>query len=213
MDDVIIKKLNDFFTRFDFKELNKGDVLIQAYENPRGIYYLEEGNIKMYFISKDGEEVILNIFKPFAFFPMSWAINSTPNIYYFEATTKVKVRVALKDEVLEFIKDNPDILFNLLSRVYKGTDGILERMTYLMSGDAYSRLIAELIIESKRFGEKKDDQVKLKISETDLASETGMTRETVSRQLKKLKDENLITFKNKALIINDIKKLENKLIH
>ena len=81
-----------------------------------------------------------------------------------------------------------------------------------MSGSAYERLIAELIIIAKRFGEKKDSQITIQTSERDLASQIGMTRETVSREIKKLRAVGLISFNKKHLIIKDIKKLEGELL-
>jgi CRP-like cAMP-binding protein len=207
MESVILKKLQLFFSAYKSREFKQGEMLITAYEDPKGVFFLEEGTVKMYFISKDGEEVVLNIFKPFTFFPMSWAINSTPNTYFYEAITKAKTRFTRRTEVIKFLKENPDILYDLLSRVYNGTDGILERMSYLMTGNGYSRLVTELIILAKRFGMKKGRKIKIIIAEKDLAADTGMTRETISRELKKLKDKGLITLKNKELVINDLNKL------
>ena len=46
----------------------------------------------------------------------------------------------------------------------------------------------ELIIESRRFGEKlRDGSIKLTVNEQDLAARAGMTRETVSREIQRLK--------------------------
>jgi CRP-like cAMP-binding protein len=82
-----------------------------------------------------------------------------------------------------------------------------------MSGEAYSRLVVELILEAKRFGSKpKNKKVRLRISESTLSEETGLTRETVSREMKKLKDKNLITLKRKKIIINNIDNLSEELL-
>lgn len=179
--------------------------MIRADDDPPGIFYLKKGYVREYAISKKGDELVVNIFKPFSFFSMSWAINNTPNMYFFEAVTDLGVWRVPKDKALEFIKANPDVLYDLLSRVYKGTDGILTRMTYLMAGNAYARLITELIIYARRFGNP------INISEKDLAASSGMTRETVSREIKKLKDKKLITFQKGKLLIKDISGLEEEL--
>jgi len=50
-----------------------------------------------------------------------------------------------------------------MSRVYTGTDGILMRMAYLMSGEAYSRVVTELLIAAKRFGRQDGETVKLRL--------------------------------------------------
>lgn len=205
MDSKISEKLEAFFTKFKHQIYKKGEILIRADDDPPGIFYLKKGYVKQYAISKKGDELVVNIFKPIAFFPMSWAINNTKNIYFFEAVTDVEVYKAPKEKVLEFVKNNTDVLFDLLGRVYKGTDGILTRMMYLMAGNAYARLIAELIILAKRFGNP------LHISEIDLAERAGMSRETVSREMKILKSKNLVAFKRGVLGIKDIQEFENEL--
>lgn len=210
MDRAINEKIDTFFSQFKRQTYKKGEILVRADDDPAGVFYLKAGMVKEYAISKKGEEVVVNIFKPSAFFPMSWAINDTPNVYYFEAATEAEVFRVPKEKVLAFVTNNPDILYNLLSRVYKGTDGLLTRMVYLMGGSAYDRLIAELLIQAKRFGGK-TTKVVLPISETDLATQSGMTRETISRAMKILKDKGLIVFARNRLVIHDPGKLEEEL--
>jgi CRP/FNR family transcriptional regulator, cyclic AMP receptor protein len=166
----------------------------------------------MYLISRNGDEIVLNLFKPVAFFPMSWGINDSKNPYYFEAMDAVTVRRASKDQVLEFIKGNPDVIFDLLARVYRGLDGVLTRMAYLMAGNAYTRLITELIIIAKRFGTVGTEGIRFSITEKDLSASTGMTRETVSREIKILKEKGLVTFQKNTLYISRIEELENELM-
>lgn len=211
MDIAITEKIDAFFVRLKLQVYKKGEILIRADDDPAGIFYLKKGLVKEYAISKKGDELVVNIFKPFTFFPMSWAINDTPNIYYFEAMSDVEVFRAPKEQVVAFVKNNPDILYNLLSRVYKGTDGLFLRMAYLMSGNAYDRLLTELIIYAKRFG-KKSQSVELTISEQELAAQAGLTRETVSREMKHLKEKALVVFEKNVLILKDVARLEDELM-
>jgi CRP-like cAMP-binding protein len=167
----------------------------------------------MYSISSQGEELSINIYKPTSFFPMAWVLNDTISHFYFETVTPVTIYRAPKEEFLVFLKTHPDVLFNLVQRIYKGLDGYFTRMEYLMSGNAEARLITELIIYAKRFGQKTDKgiEVNFQLTEKDLASQTGITRETVSRQLSKLKEKGLIEFKKKTLTVKDLSMLEEEL--
>lgn len=212
MDESIKKQLEAFFSGYREQSYRKGEILVRADENPSGIFFLEEGTIKEYAISRKGEELIVNIFKPHAFFPMSWAINETRNRYFFEALGPVTLRKAPREEVIAFLKREPDVMFDLLSRLYRGTDGLLTRMVYLMSGSAYARLITELLITAKRFGERKaNDSIVSILSETDLAMRAGLTRETVSREMKLLKDKGLVEIRRNEIVVPDLAKLEEEL--
>lgn len=213
MDKDVSKKVEDFFTQFKKQTFRKGEILIRVDDDPAGIYYLTEGIVKKYAISNKGEELTVNIFKPFAFFPMSWAVNLSPNTFFYEAATAVTVWRAPREEVVKFVKENPDVLYDLLQRVYRGTDGMTQRLFYLMAGSAYTRLLIELIIHIKRFGTKdeKTGTISVTISEKDLAAQAGMTRETVSREMKKLKNRELLTFANGKLTVANIEVLEAEL--
>ena len=83
------KKVSNFFKKYKQQKYKKGEILIRADEDPSGIFYIIEGKVKEYAISKKGEEIIVNIFKPHTFFPMSWAINNTKNQYYYETISEV----------------------------------------------------------------------------------------------------------------------------
>ena len=166
MDQTVQIKVDGFFRKYKKHSYKKGEMLIRADDEPQGTMYLTRGRVKAYSISRKGEEVIVNIFKEGSFFPMSWAVTDSPNTYFYEALTEVELWRAPKNDVVVFLRTEPDVLFDLLRRVFIGVDGILQRMSYLMGEDAYTRLIAELVITAKRFGEKTEEgAVELKISE------------------------------------------------
>lgn len=206
--------LDKFFSKYKLLKYRKGEILIRADDTPSGIFLLKEGVVKQYAISSNGEELVLNIYKPISIFPMASAINNTLPHHYFEAMTPVLVWKAPLKETLEFIKKEPEILLDLLSRIYKGLEGYFLRMEYLMSGSAKVRLITELLIYAKRFGEKlgSSTYINLKLTEKDLASQSGIARETVSREIQKLKEKGLLTYQKRTVVINDLQKLEEELV-
>lgn len=212
-DEAVAQKLDQFFSQFKHLIFKKGEILIRADDDPAGIFYLKKGTVRQYAISKDGEEQTLNLYKPISFFPLMWAVNSTPNTYYFEAVSEVEICRAPKDQVISFIKQEPDILYDLVSRLYRGMHGLLSRIEYLQSGDAYAKVVFALLNYSLRFGEQKEDKgVELSITHRELASLTGLTKETISRECTKLEGRGLIKNSNHRVLIKDIKKLEGELL-
>ncbi|HSA83966.1 MAG TPA: Crp/Fnr family transcriptional regulator [Patescibacteria group bacterium] len=208
MEKSVQEKVHSFFQTFPKKAYKKNEIIIYAQDIPQSIFYLTKGVVKEYFLSQKGEEVVVNSFKPGAFFPMSFAINKVPTTFSFEAELAVEVYQAPADVVLDFVKKQPDVLYDLLRRVFLGTDGLLLRMAYLMAGNAKQRLITELLIYAKRFGRKSNAKIEIVISEKDLASQAGLTRETISRELKQLKERGLAEFSQGIITIPDLTKLE-----
>ena len=212
MNPIVTEKLEAFFTKYKHQTYKKGEILIRADDDPSGIFYLKKGIVRQYTISKDGEEQTLNLYKPPAFFPLMWAINNTPNTYYFEAVTDAEIYRAPKDKTLEFLKSEPEIMYDLISRLYRGMHGLLSRIEYLQSGDAYTKVIFALLNASYRFGEKKDgSRVEISITHREISSLTGLTKETISRESAKLEKKELIINTNHLVIIKDIHMLENEL--
>lgn len=210
MDEVVHQKIKNFFYQFHRHNLKKGEVFVQAGDPPSGVYYLEKGLVKQYTVSLKGDEQVLNVFKPFSFFPMSWAITESVNPYFFEAIEDSTVLIAPGDKTVAFIKNNSDVLFDLLSRVFIGIEGVQRRISQLMSGTAYTRLITELIISARRYSTS-SSQISLKISEKELANLTGLTRETISREIKILKDKKLVKVKQSKIEIPDLLQLQFEL--
>lgn len=205
-------KVDNFFKPYKKQHYDKGYILIYAGHEPPGVFQLLSGQVREYDITEQGDEVVVNVFKPPAFFPMSWAINNTANQYFFEAASPIAVRRAPADESVEFLKTNPDVMFNLLSRLYSGTDGLLRRMAHLMGGNAESRLIFELVIQCQRFGKlQPDGSYFIKLSESELAKRAGLSRETVSRQLTKVSKRHSVSISRDGFMIKDLAALENTL--
>ena len=205
MDKIVANKIERFFSQYTLRKFPKGHILIFNGDPVEYIFYIESGVVKQYDISQKGDEIMLNIFKPPAFFPMSHAINGGESPYTYEAKTELQLRQAPSKEAVQFLKENPDVLFDLLSRVYKGTDGLLARVTHLMASSARERLLFELLIESRRFGKQiPDGGYQLKISEKELAARAGLSRETVSREIHKLRKEELVKTSKHQIIIPDL---------
>lgn len=205
-------KVEQFFAPYTLRKYPKDQIIIFGGDTPESVYYLVSGKVKQYDISYRGDEIILNVFKHPSFFPMSLAINHADNPYFYQAETDVELRQAPAKEMVDFLKSNADVSFDLLSRLYRGIDGILGRMSALMSGSARSRLLYELILESRRFGTMHSDgSCTLEISEKDLGARAGLSRETVNREIHKLKNDGLIKVGRNDMTIPDLTKFTTTL--
>ena len=212
MEEFVGAKVNRFFDDFPAANFDKGQILFHAGDDPPGIFYLLSGRVRQYDISANGTEAVVNIYKPPAFFPMAWAINQSPNQYFFEAETKVAARLAPAAKTLAFLKSNPDVTIDLLARVFRGTDGLLRRVSHMIGGNAYSRVNYELIIAAKRDGKPQSGgETLIPLSEDALASRAGLSRETINRELGKLKRKNLVSVSSHGINIKGIRYLAAQL--
>ena len=209
MSDEVLQKISDQFSTFPKRSYPKGQILVFADENPEHIFYITKGRVRKYGISYRGDEVIVNLFKPPAFFPMSWVLNRTPNKYFYKTEVDTELHVVPVEVAAKFIEENPDVALDLLRRVYSGIEGILGRIVHLMSSSARNRLIYEIVIECERFGEQqKDGSYEIFLSEQDLASRAGLTRETVSREMRRIKTDFHIAIGSGKLTVRNVDELK-----
>jgi CRP/FNR family transcriptional regulator len=208
------KKFEAFYTQFTPRSYKKGEMLIRSDDDPQGIFCLTKGYVRQYIISKAGIELTLQILQPISYFPMVWAINGTPNVYNFEALTDIEVGRAPRDEVINFIKDKPKIIFELMSELLEDHVEALTRVEHLVFSDAYRRVISVLLYIAKHFGENDGKQtlVAHRFTHQDIATLVGVVRETASNEMEKLEKKGLVEYSNHLMIFKSIKNLELELI-
>lgn len=207
------KEFETFYKQFKVRNYKKGEMLIRADDDPQGIFCLTKGFVRQYTISKSGYELTLHILKPISYFPMVWAINGTPNVYYFEALTPVEAGRAPRDEVVDFIKDKPTIIFELMSELVEDYAESLTRIEHLVFSDAYRRVISVLIYIAKHFGKKQGNGmiVTHRFTQQDIATLVGVARETASIELVKLEKKGLVKYIDHSMFFENINKLNIEL--
>lgn len=204
--------IETFFEQYPLRHYKKGQVFILGGERSDYLYLLMQGRVKMYDISYRGDEIILHVYKPPALFPVSHALTRTDNKYIYEADTDTTVRRAPLSEARKLLKSNPLVALDLLKQLYERVDQLHDRETLLMSGSAKGRLIYELIAQCRQFGAAKNNGgCQIDLSEKDLGAHVGLSRETVSREAKKLERKGLIIVDHKSIIIPRLNHLEAEL--
>lgn len=202
-----------FYKQFIPRKYKKDEMLIRADDDPQGIFCLLKGYVRQYTISDTGFELTLHILKPVSYFPMVWAINGTPNVYNFAALTPLEVGRAPRDQVVNFIKDKPTIIFALMSELLEDYAESLTRVEHLVFSDAYRRVISVLLYIAKHFGEKHKDGtiVHHRFTQQDIATLVGVARETTNNEMVKLERKGLIEYVDHAILFSSIKKLTSEL--
>lgn len=205
------EKIVSFIKPFPRVVFRKGEFLLSPYVKPAGIFFLTSGIVRMCNSSKKGDEVIINVYKPISFFPLGWLLNDTENTFFFEAVSLVRTSVVPKPTVRDFLEHEPGVTYDLLQRIVRGLDGYFLRVEGLMSGDARMRVVIQLVLQARRFGKKTREGDVLEMTHQTLASLSGLSRETVTREIGKLQKQGKILYRNKTLVIPNIELLEHEI--
>jgi len=198
------------------KTYNKGDIIFFDTEPYLGFYITVTGLVKIYKISKDGKEHILHLissYNTFAEVPLFENFNEI-----FEESFRYPANaMALEDDTRviliparqfrDLLERNTKICIKMVSGFAKRLRHLNHHIEELTLKDVTRRVAGYILTEQNKA--KDSDSISLNISKNDLAAYLGTIPETLSRTLKKLQDEDMITVDGKDIKICDMEKLKD----
>lgn len=208
----VFNKVEAFFVKHRVLRVRQGEVVLRANEAPAGVYYLKRGFCRVYGISRQGEELTLIIFKPGDFFPMTWALANEQNSYFVEAMTFCELGLAPRGEFVQFLQNDPQVLWEVTARMLVRFGGLMTRMEYLVFGHAYAKVASIIMICARRFGrlEGENTVIEVPLRHIDIANLVGITRETASIEIKKLERRGTIFWRGKLLVVKNPRDLRRQ---
>jgi CRP/FNR family cyclic AMP-dependent transcriptional regulator len=208
-DDTYKSEFIALFYRGDKLTYKKGEFIIRPGETPSGVFYIENGLVKAYDITKYGEENLLIIRKPGEIFPLIWAITGQERHIIYEALSPVTVWFVKHKEYQAYIEEPANALAPILNMVVEMYRLHSERILNLEYRTVRERLVSFLLTMSQRFGEKSKDGILLNVPlrHQDIASSINASRETTSREMAYLERKGLVSNQQLLITLKDPKKL------
>jgi CRP/FNR family transcriptional regulator len=210
-----LKQMEDFIkifqthgTRLTYK---KGEFIIRPGEVPSGIFYIEEGLVKAYDITKYGEENMLIIRKAGEIFPLIWAITGQGKHVIYEALVPTKVWRVKRELFTETVQQQPGIIVPFLDIILEMYRMHSERILNLEYRSVRERLISFLLLMAQRFGKQGPQGlvIDVPLRHQDIASSINASRETTSREMAILEKKELITNHQACITLIDTEQLRS----
>jgi CRP-like cAMP-binding protein len=114
------------------------------------------------------------------------------------------------EELRELMFENKELSFKILKLIGLRLMKLERKLELLVFKDARTRII-EFLKDTAAWKGKKvgfETMIPTKLTHKDIASLTGTSRQTVTTILNELKEQNLINFDRKKILIRDIDKLQ-----
>jgi len=195
LDDVTLEHLESLAQK---KEFESGKILFYAGEQPQKFLILASGEIEIFKHDKKGNEIVIGrLIAPSLIAEMA----TLKNIPY-PATAKCKNSVEIYEidfnSVLYYISKSSPLSQMLIDSLIKKIQYLESTLRYVTISNASVR-IATFLIENK-------DQLS-KLTQREIASNTMLTPEGLSRILKRFKEKGLIEVRSRKLHIVDLEGL------
>lgn len=205
-------ELRNFFRTGRTVRYQKGEIIMRAGERPEGVFLIERGYVKVYTISRRGEEYVHLVFKPGEVFPLMWVVKNVLYDSFYEALDDVSLKRVPKDKFLSFIRGSQEASQSVLEQIAGQLDVHINRLDNLEYKQAGERVAYRLLTLSKRFGRKYKGRVIINGPFTHqlIAESINLSRESVSREIKKLQNDGLIEYHEHKIVINDLDKMTSR---
>jgi len=208
-------ELVEFFRVSGIKQtFKKHDFIIRPGDTPHGVYYIYQGLVKAYDITKYNEENLLIIRKQDEIFPLIWAFTGHEHQIIYQALAPTITYQVNRKEFLKFVTGSTDALIPLLDLTMEMYRLHGDRILTLEYRTVRERIISFLLNMSQRFGKQTPDGhtlIEVPLRHQDIASSVNATRETTSREISALERKGLLENKQSYILLKDLKALQKQL--
>ena len=175
----------------------QGEAALQTFRVLKGL-------VRAYIIHDNGEEATVAYFGPDDLFPVASTFDIAPvTLFYYETVTETTVDVMSRQDLDTYLQTYPSQEIHRFAGQYVAA---LLHVTALTQTTARAKLAHTLRYLALRFGERSLDKTKLripiKLTQQDVARLCNASRETMSIELGRLKDEGIISVKEKQYIVH-----------
>jgi CRP-like cAMP-binding protein len=172
---------------------------------PRSIYLLEKGLVRIFRISRSGNEVTLGYVAKGEVFGELAAVDHLPRESHAEAVRPSTVWRIPRDEFKRLISTNEALSRCLTLRISSRLKKIEMRIEDLVFRDVRARVARMLLELAGQFGRPlapgSGIQIEVDLTQTDLAMLIGATRQTLNAKLRALEASGLIRRSGRQLVV------------
>lgn len=181
------------------REFKSRTILVTEGDRTDALYIILEGRVKAYVSGDDGREAVLSVMGPGEYFG-EIAFDEGPRSASVITLEPCRLLVVPRTDVAEFVKVNPTFAMHFINRLIGRVRSLTDNVRSLALMDAYGR-VARLLLENAVI-EKGVQFVPEKLTQSEIASRVGCSREMVSRILKGLVQGSYITIHPDRIVIN-----------
>ena len=177
------------------------------------LYLIESGTIRIFVLSETGQEMTLNVHGAGECFGEISLLDGKPRSAGAVALEQTVTYALHRDDFLRCLRDYPVLaqrIVELLAERLRHLTAYAECLAFL---DVPGRLAAALLDLAERHGIKRDAntvEIDLHLTQTELATWVGATREMVNRALVVFRDQGWIIIEGQTIKILDMHQLRER---
>ena len=186
------------------RSFEKGEAIYRAGDEGGTLFVLYTGRVKIFRLKAVGKEQVLRLVEPGEFMGELSLFSSLPLTDYAVALEKTTMCVLEGKRLKELMAKYSSIAFKVMDELSRRLEQAENRIEDISLSSVTKRVSNALLEMSQD-----NQEITLPMTKGDLASQLGMTQETLSRKLAALQEEGLIQLKgHRKILIKDKTGLE-----
>jgi len=189
----------------------KDDFIYFPEEASKQIYMISNGRVKIGTYSEEKKEIVKAILtrgEVFGELALAGEVTRTDFAQAMDNDTRICSMTI--DNLKDLMKDNQELNFKILRIVGWRLRKMETKIESLVFKDARTRIVDFLRETALEKGQKVGFEMMIKnhLTHKDIASLTGTSRQTVTTVMNDLREQNLINFDRRRILIRDMEKLK-----
>lgn len=184
-------------------EFNKGEIIFRSNDPANKMYIIISGEIKITKIMSDGKEQILYIYEKGTFVGGHNILSNDKYEYNAIALKKTQVLMISSNDINNVFKKNNNFLIAVLQQSFeriRKAESLIDRLSVISTDIRVAKLLKNFITI---YGIRTKEGILIKhnITQEELGSLAGISRETMSRKLNQFDEEGIIKIKSRGEIL------------
>lgn len=209
---IPFEKIEKLFSNIDYQIsiYHKDDIIFSTGLHANHLGIVLDGQVAVQKIFPDGNSMVVLSLKRSEIFG-EFIIFSKKKEYPVDVVAVKRCRILLisRNSMLKILLSDKEILTSLLESATERMLKLHEKIE-ILSLNSISKKIAYFLIKEV-IKQKTDSNIKLPFSKTMWAAQMNVSRPALSRELKKLSLQGILSFNRQVVKIHDIKKLQQLL--
>ena len=192
----------------------KSAVLFIEGQQPRGVFVLCSGKVKLSTSSSEGKTLITKLSEPGDVLGLNAAISNHPYEVTAEMIEPGQANFIPRDALQHFLKEHGEVALRVAEQLSRNYYTAYEEIRTLGLTTSPAEKFAKLLLSwyPEKVQPNGHAQVKLTLTHEEIGEMIGTTRETVSRLFSDFKKKQLLQVKGSTLVLRNKTALE-KLVH
>jgi CRP-like cAMP-binding protein len=180
-----------------------GETVFAPARDPRSVYLLESGSVRIYRVSREGDEATLGYIAPGEVFGELAGFGDFPRESFAAAVGASMVWKIPVDLFRSLVTARPRMTMAVTRQVGERLKSVEMRVESLVFRDVRSRLALLLLELEKDFGKREGERrlLDLPLTQSELASLVGASRQSVNAALGELQRDGLIAREGRRMVL------------